>query len=541
VQALFFALAALVPGEERPLATKIDEVTVYPANALVRRVGQAPAGGGEFVIAGLPWSMDPSSVRVRCEGAVLLGLEARERRLSAAPEAREEELRRRIREVEDQLSAVSDERAVVAKAQEHLVALLAFESESRLAGLRAGTLDVEAARRTLEFLGAQIGTRQTKHRELGERLEALRTARDDLQLELGRVQADAAVQARDVVIDLSPGGAGGKVELEYVVSGASWAPLYDLRAAKDARSVELGFRGRVEQQTGEDWSDVSLALSTARPQLGAQGPDPASVWLSLYVPSRGGDAAAPAAAAERPEALKSLGYSGGEADSRRHEAAVEAQGLSVRYRVAQRETVLSRPEPSSVLVGRARLDVTPEYFAAPALDTNVWLRGKTKNTSEWTLLPGRASVYFGADFLGHSELEEVQPGEELTLHLGPDPALTLERVQTEDLREGAGIFSSDASRTQRWRVKFKNSGAAVARPDGAALVHVREALPRATDDRITVKLLETKPAVSTDERWKKDSEERGVLTWTLAVPRGGEALLTWGTKVSFPSDQEVLP
>ena len=57
-------------------------------------------------------------------------------------------------------------------------------------------------------------------------------------------------------------------------------PRYDLRTASDARSVELGYRAEVRQQTGEDWTEVELALSTAQPHLGARGPDPEPIWLS---------------------------------------------------------------------------------------------------------------------------------------------------------------------------------------------------------------------------------------------------------------------
>jgi uncharacterized protein (TIGR02231 family) len=163
------------------------------------------------------------------------------------------------------------------------------------------------------------------------------------------------------------------------------------------------------------------------------------------------------------------------------------------------------------------------------------------NASDWVLLPGRAAVYFGADFIGHAQLETVQPGQEMVLHLGSDPGLTLERSLLEDLRQGPGLFSSDESHTQRWRVRLKNSGAAAARPDGSATVFVREALPRATDERIGVELLEPKPAVSSDERWQKERKERGLLTWVVQVPKGGEATVQHAVKVTFPRGAQVLP
>jgi uncharacterized protein (TIGR02231 family) len=213
--------------------------------------------------------------------------------------------------------------------------------------------------------------------------------------------------------------------------------------------------------------------------------------------------------------------------------------LSVRFHLPKRESLPSRPEPTRVLVAEETLQVTPEYFCTPELDANVWLRGKAKNTTAWTILPGRAAVYFGADFLGHAQLSAVQPGEELTLHLGRDPGFTLERVQTENQAKQPGVFSSRTTQVDGWRLKLKNNGALVVGADGAATVFVREALPRATDDRIKVELADAKPEPSADERWKKDRDEQGIVTWAVRVPKSGETAIAWRLKVSFPEGSRI--
>ena len=61
--------------------------------------------------------------------------------------------------------------------------------------------------------------------------------------------------------------AAGELELElsYVVTGAGWQPLYDVRSSD--KDVEVTYLAQVAQNTGEDWPAVSLTLSTARPSL----------------------------------------------------------------------------------------------------------------------------------------------------------------------------------------------------------------------------------------------------------------------------------
>jgi uncharacterized protein (TIGR02231 family) len=56
------------------------------------------------------------------------------------------------------------------------------------------------------------------------------------------------------------------------VSGASWTAQYDLRAkisteAKAPSIVSLHYRASITQNTGEDWNNVELTLSTASPLL----------------------------------------------------------------------------------------------------------------------------------------------------------------------------------------------------------------------------------------------------------------------------------
>ena len=53
-----------------------------------------------------------------------------------------------------------------------------------------------------------------------------------------------------------------EVNLTYHVSGASWRSLYDL--ALDGERLDVSYLAEVTQQTGEDWPEVALVLSTAR-------------------------------------------------------------------------------------------------------------------------------------------------------------------------------------------------------------------------------------------------------------------------------------
>ena len=193
-----------------------------------------------------------------------------------------------------------------------------------------------------------------------------------------------------------------------------------------------------------------------------------------------------------------------------------------------------------MLVGRSDLNLDPEHYVVPALDTTVWLRAKARNESPWVMLPGRAAVYFGADFVGHAQMSAVQVDQEFTLHLGADPGLVVERTQLQDLREGSGIFSSKATLNEAWRIEIENAGAFSSNADGSVELIVHEVLPRAKDDRIRVSLKDAKPKLATGERWKKEREENGVLTWVLRVAPKTKQTIQFRTEIDYPEKLKLI-
>ena len=106
--------------------------------------------------------------------------------------------------------------------------------------------------------------------------------------------------------------------MSYAVRNARWAPLYDARldtGGKDRKpALELVRRAEITQNTGEDWSDVALSVSTVRTARGGSAPDLSSLIVQYPQPPR------PAALGERCDGQRATGAArrqgqGGRADS----------------------------------------------------------------------------------------------------------------------------------------------------------------------------------------------------------------------------------
>lgn len=55
------------------------------------------------------------------------------------------------------------------------------------------------------------------------------------------------------------------IVFSYVVNNAGWAPLYEVRADSNAAKINMNYFATIKQATGEDWTDVNIEISTAKP------------------------------------------------------------------------------------------------------------------------------------------------------------------------------------------------------------------------------------------------------------------------------------
>src|SRR5262245_48228138 len=119
---LLFALP-LVLGDPTPVASRIQEVTLYGSTALVRRAAEL-AGGGSFVLQGLPDAIDPENVRVRCEGGDVVDVEVRRRVVDVVPSKRVQDLRDRLTALQKEMKVLEDEKGVLKAMLAHLQSLM---------------------------------------------------------------------------------------------------------------------------------------------------------------------------------------------------------------------------------------------------------------------------------------------------------------------------------------------------------------------------------------------------------------------------------
>ena len=252
----------------------IVAVAVYPDRARITRRGKVivPAGDQTVYVEPLPLVLEQDSVRVAGRGpATVLGVDLATRHNPQAPDETVAELERQRREAQAEVAELADDDDVQAQLDAFLTQLARRAGGSFARSLASGETATELSGFT-ESLAARLSAVRSKRRELA----TLRHEADDrLAAADRRRRRDRAAThnrppfGRRRVGPEERGGGGDRAVVRRPV-----CRLDELvRRTPSRRTLTLSWYGLVSQQTGEDWPECALTLSTARPTATAKVPE----------------------------------------------------------------------------------------------------------------------------------------------------------------------------------------------------------------------------------------------------------------------------
>jgi hypothetical protein len=256
-------LGALAAAIDAP----VTSVTVYSGQARVVRTAQLDISGTQRVeLPLLRGPVEASSIRVEAEGAEVTRVDLR----TVSPEALVPTEARKVLDalerLEDQLGLNRSEREACSNQLNALRNLrpAAWPETERDKATPPPRLDPSGWNAATTFLVDTTGKLQARLRELELRGKELEHEREHQLQEASRLGGTPRSPGLEVAPTLS-GKGPVKLTLTYVVQSARWWPRYELQLVPETNRVQVSFYGLVSQETGEDWRDASLTLSTAIP------------------------------------------------------------------------------------------------------------------------------------------------------------------------------------------------------------------------------------------------------------------------------------
>jgi uncharacterized protein (TIGR02231 family) len=221
-------------------------------------------------------------------------------------------------------------------------------------------------------------------------------------------------------------------------------------------------------------------------------------------------------------------------------ASVVGDGPAVSFALPRTVIVPSNAEESQT-ISLAAIDATADLYhvAVPMLTDSVYIRSEVTNDSPYILLPGRASIFHGSDYVGKTSLSTVTPGETFTIDLGIDPSVTATRSLVEKNTASTGLFASAKQTAYNYQIAISNGH------DESIDVRLWDRIPVSRDESIEILLEKLSQPLSTDSNYLKTVRPRGLLRWDLTIDANmtGEQTyaIDWRVEVARGKDVEMTP
>ena len=534
------ALAALavMPAQAADIdvTSAVDAVTVYPDGASVTRLItlDLPSGDTTLVAKDFPLTLDPSSLRVEGAAGTKFSIGAIDTRPPrAAPPLNLPELDKRI-------EALKDERANLADAIHAATARRKF-AERFAESSPAGLGEKGEARPLSEWRAAFAAVAEEVASADAAIREAERKQRD-IDREVARLESDRAIKPPsklEVRIDLaSTAAAKATLRVTYAVRQARWAPLYDARldtGSKDRKpGLELVRRAEITQTTGEDWSNVALAVSTVRTARGGSAPELNSLIVRYPQPPRP-LAAGAASDTAKPRSMQApMPAPMAETLARRAdelEAAVEVGGFQVTFRIPGRVSLGAGEGAKSLRVYTATIAPDLGVRSAPVRDPSAFLEARFVQGEDAPLLPGRVAIYRDGVFVGRGQMASASKGEPVRLGFGADDKVKIERTVVKRNEGSAGLIVTTSKTDERsFKTTVRNGH------DFPIRIAIEDQLPVSENEEIQVEMLpSTTPPTATNLR-----DRRGVLEWAFEARAGEVKDIAFAWRLRWPKDKGVV-
>jgi uncharacterized protein (TIGR02231 family) len=386
-----------------------------------------------------------------------------------------------------------------------------------------------------------INAEQLKLKREREKLEAKKMALNERVVNVSRELSNQnstgeveQVDYRILVHVIADQATQATVNLNYYITNAGWTPSYDLRAMSSDQNVKLTYKAQIHQQSGIDWGNVKLVLSTANPNRSYNIPA-LSPWYLGYNPvkaysNKDMKLSSPASGAVASEKKKAE-----DIDLEESQYMVTAQNaydytsvsenvIETEYEIKLNYNIPSDGKEHFAAIMVKDLKTTYRYKAIPKLNNNVYLTAVLSDWEDAITMGGQASIYFDGSYVGATNLTPGGTEDTIQLALGIDKNIAIKRQKIKE-KCSQKVLDNDILHQYTYEITMKNSR------NTKIEIEVEDQVPLAQDKTVTIERKEISGA--------KYDEVTGVLKWRSTIQAKDSKKLTLMYQVKAPKYMAV--
>lgn len=268
---------------KKNVESKIDKVTVFLEGAQTQRSAKVSLTPGKFelVFSAISPSIDVQSIQVKAEGQVTVLSVIHQQNFMKEQQKQEE-----IKELETQKESLQEKIALqrnilnVFKQEEALLV-----KNQQIGGANTGLKAVDL-KEAADFQRNRLTEVYQKQMETDRQIRKQETELAKLNKQLNELNQKADISTSEIHVTVNAKETTNSLfTLTYLVRKSGWYPTYDIRVKDISSPINLQYKANVFQQSGEDWKDVKLFLSTGNPNESGTKPVVNPWFLKYYYPS----------------------------------------------------------------------------------------------------------------------------------------------------------------------------------------------------------------------------------------------------------------
>ncbi|MBN2535177.1 MAG: mucoidy inhibitor MuiA family protein [Spirochaetales bacterium] len=429
------------------------EVIIYSDKAQVKRIKHAELHKGEndIVFSNLGHGIDEQSIKssLPVKEAKIVSQTLEQNHLYFFKEDEHERIFSNILAALKKIIELFDTKSIYALENHYITDLRDYIQDLLNNIIIAQENSIPKLKEALDFLEKRMELNSGEILDLNDDLKTLKEEYSVLLLKLKKIREfDRKIQNNIRVTILSGTECSCDVEVSYILPNVSWRASYDAKLDTESKKMELYYYGEIKQNTGEEWENTKVILSTSLAENLVEIPAIFPVYVSGFAEKRKHELMiekkVTRGLSEREEtgADEEVTEEGGEGavpespeTDRRIQA--EKKGTSHTFTIEKPYTVPSDDEWHRLLIIRSMFDSGLCYETIPEDMEYIYLKATQKNTTTVPFLQGKVAVYRNESYMGISTLPYTAHEEEFPLSFGIDEDLRVKRIQYKNLRKPA--------------------------------------------------------------------------------------------------------
>jgi len=286
VSLFFITIAA--QADDQKIVSKVQKVVVFLNGAQVTRTAMVHISPGNSILIfeNISPGIDVQSIQVHANGEfTILSVKHELNFLNEQiKQQRIEDLRAKQKNIKDKIDLQNGLASIYQEEENMLV------KNQMIAGQNTG-LDIIKLKQALDFQTERLTALKKKEQENTAQIVDLNKELLKYNQQIAELNKGASTATSNILVTVSSKAAlQTDFTLSYVVHNASWFPTYDVRAKNVNSPISISYKANVSQQSGEDWKNIKLTLSTGNPTVAGNKPELNPYFLNYgmyYRPENG--------------------------------------------------------------------------------------------------------------------------------------------------------------------------------------------------------------------------------------------------------------